>query len=156
MLMMNQNWSQSAKERRLVFKDDMKQLYHDTKGRHLVRIMHPVEDPIAALGAVPMSIAAGVTKFGNSVAGLLSDAPAVPLKDGGLAYLSRDFTSVRLNTVAAAKNLVPHPIKAAGNLIKVGFDVADLPFDVALDVGSGIFGHHHNATRSSIQRTLAV
>ncbi len=144
--------SWSAREMRLIAKGDIGQLTRDIGDFHL-----RADDPLALAGSVIMAPAVGITKIGNAIAGEFSSEQAEPLGEGGLRYISRDIRSAGRNLFAAAKNLVTlHPIRAAGNLVKAGFDGVDIVFiDPVLDVGSGVFGHQ-NKVRHSIARTLAV
>ena len=137
---------------RLIAKGDIGQLTRDIGDFHL-----RADDPLALAGSVIRAPAVGITKIGNAIAGEFSSEQAEPLGEGGLRYISRDIRSAGRNLFAAAKNLVTlHPIRAAGNLVKAGFDGVDIVFiDPVLDVGSGVFGHQ-NKVRHSIARTLAV
>jgi len=143
------NVSTSARESRLLQYGGIKQLGED------IKVHIRTDDPIATAGTFVMAPAAFVSKIGNAVADEFSPNPAVPLGEGGMKYIKRDVQSITLNAASAIGNIVTlHPIKAAGNAIKVVFDAGDLILvDPLLDVGSGIFGHQ-NKTQSSLQQVL--
>lgn len=145
--------SYSAKESRLIYEGDLRQLGRDINDYHI-----RADDPLAAAGSVVLAPAAGISKFGNALVGEFSDAPAEPLGEGGLKYISRDIRSAGTNLLAAGKNLVTlHPIKATGNVLKAGFDGVDVVLvDPLLDIGSGAFGHNNRKTRYAVSQTLAT
>lgn len=144
--------SESAKEERLIARGDIKQWGRDIDDFHI-----RADDPLATAGSVIMAPAVAITKIGNAIAGEFSTEQAEPLKGGGIKYISRDVRSAGKNILAAGKNLLTlHPLRAAGNVLKAGFDGLDIVFvDPLLDIGSGISGHQNRA-RSSIQKTLAT
>lgn len=144
--------SWSAKEQRLIAKGDFGQLTRDIGDFHV-----RADGPLETLGSAIMPVAVGVTKIGNTIVGAFSSEEAEPLGDGGLKYISRDVRSAGRNLLAFGKNVITlHPLRATGNLVKAGFDGADIVFvDPVLDVGSGVFGHQ-NKVRHSVFRTLAA
>ncbi len=150
--LMNNHFSWSAKEERLIAKNDIDQFGRDIADFHIRG-----DGVLPAVGSVIMAPAVAFAKIGNAIAGEFSDEQAEPLRDGGLKYISRDIRSAGRNLFAAGKNLVTlHPLRAAGNLVKAGFDGVDIVFfDPVLDVGSGVFGHQ-NRVRHSVQSTLAA
>lgn len=147
---MNQIASTSAKENRLIAKGDIGQFGRDLADFHL-----RTDGVAETAGSLIMAPVVGITKIGNAVAGEFSSVPATPLGDGGLKYTIRDARSAISNIFAAGKNLLTlHPLRAAGNLVKAGFDGVDLAIDPLLDIGSGIFGHQHR-TRHSVKKIFA-
>jgi len=136
-------------EHRLIGKGDFRQGFEDLQQFHV-----RTDGPIEMAGSVIMAPAVALTKFGNTLAGEFSDHQAEPLKEGGLKYISRDVRSAAGNLFQAGKNLVTlHPLRAAGNLVKAGFDGVDIVFvDPLLDAGSAAFRH----TRRQVHSTLAA
>ncbi|MBM3228241.1 hypothetical protein FJZ27_05300 [Candidatus Peribacteria bacterium] len=102
------------REHRLIGRGDLRALGEDIDQFHL-----RADDPIAAVGAVPMALAAGVTKVGNAIVGELSDAPPERLGNGPLKYMERDVRSTISNVLNFGKNVLTfRPVKAVGNAIK--------------------------------------
>lgn len=143
----------TAKETRLLRKGDLRQLGHDINERHV-----RADDPLALAGSVVMAPAAAFSKVGNALVGQFSSAEAVPLEEGGLAYLRRDIASATKNLLETGKNIATlHPIRALGSAIKTGFDAIDVvTVDPLLDIGSAVFGHTQSKTRARIEQTLAA
>jgi len=140
------------REHRLIGRGDLRALGQDIDQFHL-----RADDPIAAIGAVPMALAAGVTKVGNAIAGEFSDAPPERLGDGPFKYIERDVRSTVNNVLNLGKNILTfRPVKALGNVAKGALDFIDLAIvDPILDVGSDVFGHI-NRKRGSYRTTLAT
>jgi len=137
------------REHRLIGRGDLRALGEDIDQFHL-----RADDPIAAVGAVPMALAAGVTKVGNAIVGELSDAPPERLGNGPLKYMERDVRSTISNVLNFGKNVLTfRPVKAVGNAIKGAFDLAIV--DPMLDVGSDVFGHI-NRNRRSVRSALGT
>lgn len=151
--MMNLDWSQSAKEMRLIRKGDIRQLGRDIRDYHLRG-----DDPLATVGAPIMTAAAGITKFGNAIVGQFSSEEAVPLEEGGLAYTTRDVRSATRNALGTLKNIITlHPVRAVGSAAKTVFDAVDIvTVDPLLDLGNGLFGHQYKKTRSSLNKLMAA
>lgn len=148
--MTNTTWS--AREKRLIHKGDFKQLGQDINGHHL-----RADDPLALAGSVVMAPATAFSKVGNALVGQFSSAEAVPLDDGGLAYIRRDVSSAAKNLLETGKNMITlHPIRAVGSALKTGFDAVDLvTVDPLLDIGSGIFGHTQTKARARMAKVMA-
>lgn len=147
--------SLGLREARLLRKNDIRQGWEDLRDFHL-----RADGLLPAVGTLVMAPAVLFSKTGNAIIGQFSPNEAEPLGEGGLKYISRDVRSAASNVFGAVKNLNPidfHPIRAAGNLVKAGFDGVDIVIvDPFLDIGSGAFGHQNRKTRSAISETLAA
>lgn len=142
----------SAREKRLIQKGDFKQLGRDINGHHL-----RADDPLALAGSVVMAPAVALSKAGNALVGQFSSAEAVPLDDGGLAYIRRDIASATGNLLETGKNIIKlKPVAALGSAAKTVFDGLDVvTVDPLLDIGSGIFGHTQTKARARMARVMA-
>jgi hypothetical protein len=148
----------SAKEKRLLAISHTGQLGKDIERYHL-----RADGPLETVGAVPMAVGAGIGKIGNTIAGDISnalgaDVEPIPLGEGNFKYMRRDATSVIDNTLGFGKNVLTlHPIRAAGNVVKGGFDLVDLTLvDPLLDGGSAVFGHAYEKRGGSRVLSQAI
>lgn len=148
----------SLKEKRLLAISHTGQLGKDIERYHLRS-----DGPLETVGAVPMAVGAGIGKIGNTIAGDISnalgaDVKPIPLGEGNFKYMRRSVASVADNTLDFGKNVLTlHPIRAAGNVVKGGFDLVDLTLvDPLLDGGSAVFGHAYKKKGGSRVLSQAI